>query len=254
MKKLTALTLILLSFSLAGCVKMHMDTIIDKDGSGTFTMTYAMAPDVAQAFKELSETSMPGQDQQGAPTLDDFSKEKLEENCKKHDVKLTKFERGTADGKDQVTFEMKFKSLQDLSAVLSSTQGEKSGLGLFKMADGNYVLQEYDMPAEETAAEVEGEVEPGEPDAADMQNMDPQAMQKSMEVMGKLMASASQLDIAMRITVPGEVISNNAMRQEGNTLIWEINSSNMMTASGGMEPEIVFSGKGLKISAPPLAE
>jgi hypothetical protein len=79
-------------------------------------------------------------------------------------------------------------------------------------------------------------------------------MQKSMEIMGKLMASASQLDVAMRITVPGEVVSNNAMRQEGNTLIWEINSSNMMTAGGGMEPEIVFSGKGLKISAPAWEE
>jgi hypothetical protein len=251
MKKMIAMTLILLSFSLAGCVKMHMDTVIEKDGSGTFTMTYAMSPDVAQAFKELSATSMPGQEKQNAPTLDDFSKEKLEDTCKKHDVKLTKFERGTVEGKDQVTFEMKFKSLQDLSAVLSSTQGENSGLGIFKMADGNYILREYDLPAEEMAEEAE---EPEEPDTEAMQNMDPQAMQKSMEIMGKLMASASQLDVAMRITVPGEVVSNNAMRQEGNTLIWEINSSNMMTAGGGMEPEIVFSGKGLKISAPAWEE
>ncbi len=72
-----------------------------------------------------------------------------------------------------------------------------------------------------------------------------------MELMGKLMGSMSELDVSMRITVPGDVIEHNAPKQEGRTLIWEINADNMMSAGASMgEPLIVFSGKGLKIDAP----
>ena len=249
MNKLIATATILLCFGLAGCMQVHMDTDIAKDGSGTFTMSFAMSTEVAQTLQEMSSLSPPGQ-QQDTPSLDDFDRDKIEAACKKHDVKLTKYERMTANGKDTVTMVMEFKNLQDLSAVLSNTQGDKTGIGIFKQADGNYLLKEYDLPAELVAEE-----EPAE-EAAEQApaEMDPAAMGKSMELMGKLMASASELEVSMRITVPGEVISHNAMRQEDKTLVWEINSENMMTMQGGMEPEIVFSGKGLKIKALDLEE
>jgi len=55
------------------------------------------------------------------------------------------------------------------------------------------------------------------------------------------------MDVRLEITVPGDIVSSNAPQTEGRTSIWSINSSNMMTAGQNTEPEIVFSGKGLKI-------
>lgn len=245
MRKLTATVLVLLSFALTGCVQMQMNTVIEGDGSGTFTMIYSMFEDVASALEELGELGMPGQQQQDAPTLDDFDKGEMEKACKEHNVKLKKFERGTVDGKDRLEIVMEFKRLEDLSHTLSGSLKESGGLALFKKDDGNYWLRsvEYEGKAaeEETAAEM---------GPASMENMNMENMGKSMEVMGKLMASAQELDIGMRITVPGDIVSHNAQRVEDKTLIWELNSSNMMTAASNMEPDVVFSGKGVKIKAP----
>jgi len=63
----------------------------------------------------------------------------------------------------------------------------------------------------------------------------------------------AELDVKFTITVPGEVIESNAPTVEGNTSIWAINASNMMSQQGAdMEPVITFSSKGLKIT--PLEE
>ena len=87
------------------------------------------------------------------------------------------------------------------------------------------------------------------------EEFDPEKAGKLMEVMGKLMASVSELAVTTRITVPGDVIEHNAPKLEGRTAIWEINAENMMTAGASMgSPEIVFSGKGLKFDAPAEAE
>ena len=77
--------------------------------------------------------------------------------------------------------------------------------------------------------------------------MDPAQMQKQMEIMGKLMGAMAELDVSFKITVPGEIVSTNAPLTEGKTSVWSINSGNMMTMDQDMEPEIVFSGKGLKL-------
>ena len=122
--------------------------------------------------------------------------------------------------------------------------GNGGGFGLFKMDDGNYILVGVEAPEGDDEEEAAEEV-------PTMEQPDPAKMGKMMEVMGKLMASINELDVTMKITVPGEVIKHNAPKQEGNTLIWEINGENMMSAGDDFgEPEIVFSGKGLDIDAP----
>ena len=65
------------------------------------------------------------------------------------------------------------------------------------------------------------------------------------------LSAISELDVTMKITVPGDVIKHNAPKIEGRTLIWEINGQNMMSTGEDFgEPEIIFSGKGLNIDAP----
>jgi hypothetical protein len=235
-----------------GCIQTRMSTVIDKDGSGTFNFHYAVSTEVAQTLKELSEIDGAGAQGQEMPTLESFDQERLEKACQEYGVKLDRFSRGQADGRKTIDIVLAFPSVSALfnalaaSGTLSSSSQQNSGVGLFRTKDGNYTLRQTTPEvADKEAEDAESESVTGT-----MEDMDPQAMARVAELSGKLMAHLSELDIGMQITVPGDVISHNAQRVEGRTLIWEVNSSNMMTAADGMEPEIVFSGKGLKIEAP----
>jgi len=131
------------------------------------------------------------------------------------------------------------------------SSGDKSGMAIFKTKDGNYILREttLDIELDPEVAAKEAEAEESMPDMSSMQDMDPEKMGKMMELSGKMMSKMSELDVVFRITVPGKVIEHNAMRQEGNTLHWEINASNMMSGPE-FEPRIIFEPKGVNIKAP----
>ncbi len=244
---LTAAILAMSLMVVGGCIQMHSSTVIKKDGSGTAILKVSLSQSVAEAIKEMGDLDMDtGQDM---PDFSDINKSDLEKAGKAHGVKITKFSRDDIDGRQGLNIEMAFKDLKGLSFVLNQVMGEgdkSGGLGIFDAGDGNLVLRsaEYDFPAAEEGAE---ETEADESSPMDASDMDPAKMQKSMELMGKLMGAISELDVRMEFTMPGDIISSNAPTTEGRTAIWTINSSNMMTVGQDMEPEIVFSGKGLKI-------
>ncbi len=248
---LTCLALVAAAATLGGCMQMHSSTVINKDGSGTASLTISMSPTVAEALQDMASSDM-GSDQK-LPDFNDIKKDDLVKAGKKHGVKITKFSRDEVDGRQTLNIEMAFKDLKGLSFIMNRTLGDKDqngGLGIFDAGDGNLVLRstEYDFPADEEIAAETAEDSP----EADMPDMDPAKMQKSMEAMGKLMGAISELDIRMEFTVPGDIVSTNAPVTEGRTCIWTVNAENMMTAGQDMEPEIVFSGKGLKIK--PMTE
>jgi hypothetical protein len=250
MKRPLVLALLLtLCLGLTGCMQVVMNTNIKEDGSGTMFMSYSMSKDVADAMAQLQEMGpMQGMGDQSPPDFSDFNKADLEKECKKYGATLKSFKETDADGRKGMEMELEFKDLNALNGVMSGSMGGNGGgFGIFKMDDGNYILVGVE-PTEDEDAEEDKPVEtpPAQPDPAQMGKM--------MEVMGKLMGSISELNVTMRITVPGDVIKNNAPKVEGRTLIWEINSENMMSAGDQFgEPEIIFSGKGLKIDAPPYA-
>jgi len=252
-RRLTLLALSVLAVILfTGCIQMHSETIIDKNGGGTATMTMSVSKTVSDAMKQMSELD-PDSDTSDMPDIDSMDRKEIEKRLKGFDVKLTKFEKKDVDGKQTVVMAYEFKDLKGLSAAMGSFMGggdsEENGLGVFDAGNGNLVLRpaHYDLPAfdEEEAADVVDE-------APAMDEMDPAAMQKQMALMGTLMSAAAELDISMKITVPGDIVSTNAPAQEGRTSIWTINSGNMMMAGDNMAPEIVFSGNGVKIK--PMAE
>jgi hypothetical protein len=239
------LLLVLAVSALGGCVQMHSETVINKDGSGIASMTVSLSPVMTEAMDQMAEMGPAFQQDADMPDFDDITREDMEKYTAGHDVKIKKFEKGVVDGRQTLSFDVEFKDLEGLSYVMGATMGEGGGggLGIVPTGDGNFKLisMEYDfeMPVEEEEEVVEPEM--------DMSEMDPAMMQKQMELMGKMMGAMAELDISMKITVPGDVISSNAHRVEGKTSIWEVNSDNAMTMQGGMEPEIVFSGKGLKL-------
>lgn len=238
------------ALSLNGCVKLKSLTEIKDDGSGTVEITVSVSPDVKAALLEMKELD----DKQGKdmdmPLLGDMTKADLEKGLKGQGVKVRKFEKGMVDGRETMDVVMAFDDLKGFSLAMGQVMGGSDsgdGMGIFDAGDGNFVLKQahYDFPApaveEEKEAEAEAPAAPGD--------MDPEKMQKQMALAGKLMAAMSELDINLQITVPGDIVSSNAPETDGRTSIWAVNAGNMMSMQQDFNPEIVFSGKGLKIKA-----
>ena len=264
MKKLAMLaTIVQIALFLTGCVQLHSDTVIDKDGSGTASLTLSLSPAMQDLFKDMKELGMDQDPDMDFPTFDDIKKDDLSKAAEGHGVTIKKFEKAMVDGRDQLDIVMDFEDLEGLSYVMGNIMGEEpgDGMGIFETADGNFVLKEahYDFP-DQPAEEIE-EIEVIDPgagaeskDSAGSSTMtEEEKAQKQMEVMGKMMGAMAELDVKLTITVPGEVIESNAHTVEGNTSIWTINAGNMMSQQGqNTDPVITFSSKGLKIK--PLKE
>ncbi|MEZ4386268.1 MAG: hypothetical protein R3D98_01570 [Candidatus Krumholzibacteriia bacterium] len=230
---------------LAGCVQFHSETTIDKNGGGTAVITMSMSKAVSDAVKQMQSMDPQGSPGGEMPSFEDIDRAELEKRVKEFGVKVTKFEKGEVDGRETMSIAYEFKDMKGLSAamgaVMSGGDSDQNGLGIFDAGDGNLVLRSasYDLP--DWSADEEADAETESPSA------NPEDMGKQMELMGTLMGALSELDVTMKITVPGDIVSTSAPQHEGRTSIWTINSSNMMTAGQDMEPEIVFSGKGLNI-------
>lgn len=234
---------------LTGCVQLHSDTVIDARGGGESTIVISMSTAVSEAIAEMEDLDMDGGPGDQMPAFSDIDRQVIESRVKDHGVEIKTFERATVDGRETLTIRYAFADMRGFSAALgaimaSGDDSDDNGLGIFDAGDGNFVLRSasYDFPAWEDPAP-----EPADESTEDPATADPEAMQKQFEVMGKLMGAIGELDIVMKITVPGDVVSTNAPQQEGRTSIWAINAENMMSADQDMEPEIVFSGQGLKI-------
>lgn len=244
MKRILAMMLtVALATMMSGCIQMHMDTEVKKDGSGTMEMTMSLSKVVTEAIAELGTEGM-DDDLSGIDSMMDRDKKEVEKDLKGIDVDLVKYEKGIVDGRETVQVVLKFKDLENLSLALREVMdGDDPGMAILDHGDGNLVLTKYDYnwPEEEDDEDIEEEAEEA------MDEFDGEDMEKQMAMMGKLMGAMGEMDISMKITVPGDVVESNAPLVEGRTSIWTINAENMMSGDTDMEPYIVFSGKGLKI-------
>jgi hypothetical protein len=250
MKKLIlGLVAIAAAASLTGCIQVNTSTDIKADGSGTASLAFGLSQSVAEAVKEMQALDPNSTGDMEIPDFADIERTNIDKVAKQYNVKVTAFEKNDTDGRLSMRMAFAFEDLRGLSAVMAAAMGEEpeSGLGIYATADGDYVLKAatYEFPDYPELDKPEAESE--EQEASTPGEMTPEQMQKQMELMGKLMGAMAEMDIQMRITVPGDIITTNAPAQEGRTSVWVVNSSNMMTAGADMEPEITFSGKGLKI-------
>lgn len=241
MKKLMIPALVVLVAALAGCVQIKMATDIAKDGSGTYTMTYSVSQEVEQTINEMRALGGDmAAEMDEAPDFSDFDRDDFTNKIGKHGVKLVDFSNEVRDGRRTVVMKLSYPDLTSLSEAMGGSFGG-GGMKITKNGAGDYVLASYQVQESEEA-KADDEAAPEDMNAA-MQNA-----AKSMELMGRLMAHISEMSMAIAITLPGDIVESNAHRVEGRTCIWEINANNMMQAEG-MEPHVVFSGKGLSIKA-----
>lgn len=232
--------IVVLFLGLAGCMQVKMETAIDKEGGGTYGLTYSVSKDVEQTLEELRGLGgQTAEQMKDAPDFADFDKKEFEAKIGEHGMKLLSFDNKIEGDRRVVTMKLGFESISALSRGLGKSFGG-AGMALTKNEDGNYVLAGAEAEPEKEAGEAEEAGAEPDPQAA-MQNA-----AKSMEIMGRLMAHMSELSMQMEITVPGEVLEHNAHRVEGKTCYWSIDGNNMMEAQG-LDPRIVFSGKGLDL-------
>jgi hypothetical protein len=250
MRNLTRACALIALVASAGCMQMSLETVIEDDGSGTTAITFGMSTEVAEALKELSgmDESMNMDDM---PDLGKLTREHAEKVAKQHGTEVKKFERSQADDQESLEMVFAFEDVRDVSHTINALMSEEEDdevMQIFATADGNFMLATAVDPnavAKEDASAAETEET-----AQDPSEMDPQAMQKSMELMGKLMAHMSEFDMRIAVTLPGDILESNAMEQDGRTAIWHVDASNMMSMQDqDMDPEIKFAGKGLKIKA-----
>lgn len=230
---------------MSGCVQMHMVSNIEKDGSGTMDLTMSLSKVVTDAIAEMGTDGM-DDDLGKIDSMMDMTKKDLEEAIKGHDVKIKEFNSGMVDGRQTTHVVFGFKDLEGMSYAMKELMGKgEGGLAIVDLGDGQYALRAHDYNWPEEAVTDEAADEPEA--SATPDEMDPEKMQKQMALMGKLMGAMGELEVTMQITVPGDIIKSNAPTVEGRTSSWKIDSSNMMGGNTDMEPDIIFSSKGLKL-------
>jgi len=119
--------------------------------------------------------------------------------------------------------------LNDLAAALGG-----AGLGYARAEGGNLVLKsrQYGFPAPARPA-------PGAPTG--------ESARRQAELATTLIGAIGELDVALNVTVPGDVVRSNAPQVNGRTSTWAINAGNLMNQQD-VTPEIVFAGAGLAIT------
>jgi len=249
MKRIVLLGLLALVLATTGCLQLESNAVIDKDGSGTLDITYTVPLDVENAMREMADLDTGMNEDMGMPPMFDeaFDVDAMKSDLKPYGVKVKDYSNKVEGDQRVARMSLAFDDVDGMQAALESAGGSDGAMGIRIMSDGNYYLGEVPSTFSfEEEAEEEEDIS-----SMDMENMGA-AMEnaaRSMELMGVLMSRASEMKVQWSITVPGDIVSNNAQSVDGRTCTWIIDSSTMM--SGSMDaPEIVFSGKGVKIDAP----
>ena len=244
MKKLMIALCATLSLAfLSGCIQIYSDTVIEKDGSGKATLKMSVSKVIAESLEDMKAAGMDEDGKLGMLNFSHIDEKELMEKAMQYDVKIEKLEHGTIDGKPTLEVVMEFKNLKGMYYIIGNLVGEGYiSLGIYDAGEGNFKLlpTEYEFSEEEAEEPAEKETPP-----TTMEEVAPELLQK-------LVDGLAEMDVTMKITVPGDIIQSNAPSTEGRTSNWTINSSSMTNAGQDMEPMIIFSGKGLNIM--PLTE
>lgn len=237
-KKLTLIvTIILMAIVLSGCIQIKMETKLKKDASGKGKVELTIVQSVTEALDEVKDIEDLPETLIG--NLAALDGEALKDAVTDRDVKIKKFKSRIEDGCRKVSFEVDFKTLEDYSFVLATAfEEEGAGFGIFDAGNGNLRLKdaEYDVPARDV-----------EEDEIELENPSDEAMDKYLELVPKINAAMGEVEVVNIITVPGDVIESDATETNGRTCTWRLDFATIRSDKDSLKPNIVFSGKGLKI-------
>lgn len=221
--------------AMSGCVQFHSDVTLDGKGGGTASVKMSVAADVLKARTDM--LSMGGSMGMDLPDYDTVTRAYLDKRAAGHGVTINTFNKGAAGGRKTLDCTLTFADLKGISWVLNDVSGALggAGLGLFAAPGGNVALRtkQYNFPATPQKT-----TPPPAPT--------PEQMQRQSELAATLMGAINELDIVIKLTVPGDIVRSNAPKVDGRTSTWTINAGNMM-AQQEVAPEVVFAGAGMTV-------
>lgn len=212
--------------ALTGCIKMEQDITLNKDGSGSFKLMYAMSEQTINQMKAMAQ--MGAEEGVEVESNDDleFDEEKVRakfEGYKDQGITLKSAKSETKDGWKYMRIAGDFQDIAKL------TEAEVMGDGSFsisKNAEGNYVI----------SSKMGGE---------DMGMEDADAEQ--MKAMLPMLAG---LRMSLKVTTPTKIISTTAPAKTDNSAEWVFDADTdpeSILKMGQTRMEIVFDGEGVTI-------
>lgn len=234
-RPLLVLPLLLALLGSAGCLQLRTDLELDAKGGGTARIVLSADPQVLAARAELDRL---GGEALGPPlpAFDDITRPYLQKRAAGRGVAVVTFTKGTADGRSTLDCLLRFTDLKGVSWMLNDLAAalDGAGLGYAREPGGNLVLKskQYGFPAAER-----------KPTPAPTG----ETARRQAELATTLIGAIGELDVALNVTVPGDIVRSNAPLVAGRTSTWTINAGNLMSQQD-VNPQIVFSGAGLAIT------
>jgi len=224
---------LLVILGLCGCMKFDQEITLNKDGSGSVSMMYAMSEAVIQQMEAMAEMGKQ-MVQEGAEIEEEdkpfeFDEAKIKEEfegMKDKGIELTSVKSETKDGWKYTYVDFTFK---DVGKLKELDEFKEDSFSIVKNPEGNYVIT-MKMGSVGTQAEPQ--------DEAQLQQMMPMIQGQGMEV-------------ASKFTVPTKIIETNAPLKEGKSAGFEVDVDKdpdaFLALSKMGEVTIVFDGKGCSI-------
>ncbi|RME31286.1 MAG: hypothetical protein D6800_00905, partial [Candidatus Zixiibacteriota bacterium] len=254
MKTRWLVIILALAMLCVGCLDYEQTLTINKDGSGTITMRYAIDKAYLQQMEAMTaglQESMGEQTEPVGSFEQTFDKENIKAQLAANQwgIALTDYTVSETDEARVWTMSFSFKDINNLWQVYGligseegdDTTGEMPAPMYRKQADGTWL---YEVPlndaasTEETAGMTEEEAtepsESSEEAADDFAKMSPeemkemgmsdsmiQAMQQLQEMANSMVKQMAKHKIRFVTTFPGKIVESNATKVEGNTATWE---------------------------------
>ena len=206
-KGLKLLCIMLVVFTMSGCMKMNADMSIHKDKSMDYSVTFAFDKSMWQSHKGQSFIS--------GDELD---------NIEEQGFKMTEYSDDSMTG---YTFTKSFNNIDDISSENETTMNLNESIEDSKDSDmftvkkgffkNTYTLKMENSTSSEVQSEAEIQSGSGNPEqSTDTSNVD-------------LSALTSSLDMKFNVTLPYKAISSNATTTEndGKTLVWNLMDTNL---------------------------
>jgi hypothetical protein len=233
-KTFVVLSIALVSFFATGCFEIEQSINLKKDLSGTadFHLGVDLEPMIvvmAQVGRSMEGKKGPMTDAELAKVKADFKKQSAEKKSESEGPSRAEIEKSLPKGVTLLDFAVKerdfgvdsdfkfgFDSLKDIVNVKLPSKGDDptkksimdtpfEGLELIEKGD-TITLQTKPVNPAQSVKEQE--------EAANAPTLDPDTEKIVKQAFEKMR-------VAYRITAPFRIISHNANRQEGDTLIWE---------------------------------
>ena len=220
--------------TLTGCLQVDQTLVLEKDGSGTLDLSYAMSEETLQQWQGVARQMLgsSGPDD-GSPVMPfDFSDQEIRADFKEYEgdgVILRSVQSETRDGWKTRRLRIGFRSL---AGVARTGFLADRNISLVKDANGNYVFTQQPGGDGNLPPELSALAEPG----AEALFSD---MMKGFKA-------------AVRVKTPGRILETNAPEKEDRQAAWTFDLDRDPQALQKVQVaslRIVFEGKGLDIPA-----